>query len=516
MSPSVTRRTFLAQAPLTTLALPWALRAAQPRGDRQPVVTENARGGSAGWRLRNIAARHEIEGYPAETSVRAGGRLALHVRSDTRAYTIEVFRLGWYGGRGGRRVFGPLQLRNGAPHPVPAPAAAGLIACGWPVAHVLEIPREWLTGVYFAKLTNANHAESGVVFVVREPHPTASLLCQLPVTTYQAYNNWGGKSLYDFQSPGGRAFRVAFDRPYSVDALTGDRGFFYCDLQLVRWLESQGYDVAYCTNIDIHRERDLAASYQAYLSCGHDEYWSVEMMDHVERARDSGSHMLFFSADSCHWVIRMEEDEHVAACYKRADLDPATPVTVRFRDPEIARPEVALMGVQNELHCIATTSLGYASSGAPARYQVRRADHPLLRHTGLGVGDGFEGIVGFEWDSIYPGGPAVDVLLQCDDLQATCKYEDATDQIRPAQAVAFARRLGNGLVSRTFSSGTIRWSWGLDEWQFDGEVRRARPSAALKQITANILGWTGCVPASPDRELVIDRELRPSAAPIGR
>ena len=513
MTPPLSRRDFLAQAPAAALAAPWVLASArQSSGNVNAIVSENRREGSGDWRVRNVARRHEIEGYAAETSVRAGGQLALHVRSDTRDYRIEVFRLGWYGGRGGRRVTTPVPLRNGAPHPVPQPGAAGLISCAWPVSHVLSVPLDWTTGVYVAKLTNANGIESSILFVVREARRTASVLCQVPVTTYQAYNNWGGKSLYDFQSPGGRAFRVSFDRPDSPDVVAGDRGFFYCDVQLVRWMESQGYDIAYCTNIDIHRERDLAASHAVFLSCGHDEYWSVEMMDHVERARDAGAHLLFLSADSCHWVIRMEASGRIAACYKRADLDPGTPLTVRFRDPEIGRPEVALMGVQNELHCISTTSLGYTRSGEPARYRVRLPEHPLLRHTGLATGDGFEAIVGFEWDSVYPGGPQVDVLLQCDDLSATCKYEDATDVTLPAQAVAFERVLSGGRRSRTFSSGTIRWSWGLDDWQFDGDTRRARVSAPLRQITANILAWMDCLPGSPDSSLVVDHALRPRTA----
>lgn len=510
MNRGLSRREFLVRTPvgaLTTPWLPWVNR--QPRQAENSTAVENGVPGSRAWQLVNIAHGHEIEGYASRTSVRPGDRVTLSVRSKTRQYAIDIFRLGWYGGRGGRHMAGPITLRNGTPHPVPSAGGTGLVRCVWPTSYTLDVPRDWPTGVYLAKLTGARGNESGILFVVRESRPAASLLCQLPVTTYQAYNNWGGKSLYDFQSPGGRAFHTSFDRPYSVDALIGDRGFFYCDFQLVRWLESQGYDVAYCTNIDIHREPDLARSHPVYLSCGHDEYWSLEMMDHVERARDAGSHLLFLSADSCHWVIRMENDDRNQACYKRADLDPARPVTVRFRDPEIRRPEVTLMGVQNELHCIPTTSIGYSRSGEAARYRVRLPRHPLLRNTGLSEGDGFEAIVGFEWDAIYPGGPDASVLLQCDDLQATCKYEDATDVVLPAQAVAFERQLADGAVSRTFSSGTIRWSWGLDAWQFDGNTRRSRVSPELRQMTANILAWMGCLPGSPDPSLVVDPALRP-------
>lgn len=512
MIPPLSRRDFLASTPAGALALPWlVLRPDQGSQAENLITAENRRAGAAAWQVVNLSRRHEIEGYASATSVRAGEPLSLHVRSETPVYTIHVFRLGWYAGLGGRLVAGPIVRRDGARHPVPAAGATGLLTCDWPVSQVLDIPADWPGGVYFAKLTNALGVESGILFVVRRPQG-AALLCQIPVTTYQAYNNWGGKSLYDFQSHGGRAFHVSFDRPYSGDALVGDRGFFYCDFQLVRWLESQGYDVAYCTNIDIHREPDLAANHPVYLSCGHDEYWSIEMMNHVERARHAGSHLLFLSADTCHWVIRMAQDARSAACYKHADLDPAAPVTVRFRDPQIGRPEVALMGVQNELHCITPTSLGYGKSGEPARYRVQAPDHPLLRHTGLTTDDGFEAIVGFEWDAVYPGGPDVAVLLQCNDLQATCKYEDALDIALPAQAVAFEQSLTDGRLSKTFSAGTIRWSWGLDAWQFDGDDRRSRVRPQLRQMTANILAWMGVLPASPDGDLVVDPTLRNASA----
>ena len=511
MTPPLSRRDFLASTP-GVLASSWLVGSSQPRPqDDNPIAAENRRPGTAAWQVVTAARGHEIEGYASATSVHPGGSLTLHIRSETPVYTIDVFRLGWYSGLGGRLMAGPIARRDGARHPVPAAGQTGLLVCTWPASHVLHIPRDWPSGVYFAKLTNALGRESGILFVVRGSQP-AALLCQVPVTTYQAYNNWGGKSLYDFQSPGGRAFHVSFDRPYSADALVGDRGFFYCDVQLVRWLESQGYDVTYCTNIDIHRERDLASSHPVFLSCGHDEYWSVEMMNHVERARDAGTHLLFLSADTCHWVIRMEQGARIAACYKQADLDPAAPVTVRFRDPQVGRPEVALMGVQNELHCITTTSLGYNKSGEPARYRVQLPDHPLLRHTGLTTNDGFEAIVGFEWDAVYPGGPEGTVLLQCDDLQATCKYEDAAEVSLPAQAVAFERSLTDGRISKTFSSGTIRWSWGLDAWQFDGDARRSRVRPQLRQMTANILAWMGVLPASPDGDLVVDPTLRHAAA----
>jgi len=152
------------------------------------------------------------------------------------------------------------------------------------------------------------------------------------------------------------------------------------------------------------------------------------------------------------------------------------------------------MEVQNELHCIATSSLGYARDGRPARDRVKASDHPLFQGTGLGRDDGFEVVVGFEWDSTYEAGPEVTVLLECDDIQATGKYDDATETIRPAQAVVFEKALAEGKTSKVFSAGAIRWAWGLDGWQFDGEGSRARVDARSERLTANVLAWMGARP----------------------
>ena len=474
-----------------------------------PIVAENRKPGTTRWRIRNLALRHEIEGYPSIDSVEAGGSLGLHVRSHTRAWTLEIFRLGWYGGYGGRSVLGPIRLSNGEPAPLPRNDLNHPLRCAWPGSYQLEVPREWTSGFYWALLTSSSGHQSAIPFIVREAAPSAHVLLQIPVTTYHAYNNWGGRSLYDFQSPGGRAFRVSFERPYSPASLTGDRGFFYCDFALVRWMESQGYSVAYCTNLDIHRQPALASQHQVFLSCGHDEYWSTQMMDHVEAARAKGTHLLFLSADTCHWVIRMEENGLTEACYKNGDLDPLKPATVRFRDPEIGRPEVQLMGVQNELHCVTPGSVGYGPDGKPARYMVKDPSHFLFRGTGLTAKDGFEAIVGFEWDSVYPGGPKVDVLLECADIQATCRYEDSQEGTMPAQAVAFEHESRGGVRSRVFSSGTIRWSWGLDDFQFDGDKSRSRVDGRLAQFTANILSWMGTQPATPAPSLSLNDFSKP-------
>src|SRR3989454_8058646 len=231
-----------------------------------PVSLENQRPGSPQWELANPALSHEIEGYAETPSVEPGETLRLHVSSTSPQFSVEVFRMGWYRGAGARRV---LEFRGmpGGKRAIPTPRAEdGLVECGWPVSCRVPVGLDWVSGVYLARLTGSRDGKQAFIpFVVREtgsvrgavPH-RAPILIQCSVNTWQAYNNWGGKSLYDFNSFGGRATRVSFDRPYatSAEAARGaGAGEFLSvthaphqggwEYPFVRWIEKEGYDVAY-------------------------------------------------------------------------------------------------------------------------------------------------------------------------------------------------------------------------------------------------------------------------------
>jgi hypothetical protein len=179
--------------------------------------------------LSDPAGHREIEGYGDATSVDRGDQIRLYVNTRSKAYTLEVFRMGWYQGLGGRRVFGPISLpgvRQTTPEPDPQ---TGLVDANWIEPFVLTTADpadqvEWTSGVFLAKLTESVQGkQSYIIFVVRDDDRSSDLRFQLPVTTYQAYNFWGGRSLYDWNSGDGlpwastegtAAVKVSFNRPY--------------------------------------------------------------------------------------------------------------------------------------------------------------------------------------------------------------------------------------------------------------------------------------------------------------
>ncbi len=470
-----------------------------------PIVTENQQLGSDQWQLGKTGyyissdATSQIKGYASKTSVNKGEPITFYVTvNQAQTYTMDIYRMGWYQGKGGRLMqsIGPLDgiKQTGCP----TDASTGLIECNWSPSHTLTVPTTWTSGVYIALLTNASKYQSHIVFVVRDDARKAELLYQQSVTTYQAYNNYPnyknaglGKSLYESNSYGEntlagttRAVKVSFDRPYANIWANGIRNsgagqFFSWEYYFVRWLERSGYDVAYSTNIDTHASGARLLNYKGFLSVGHDEYWSKEMYDAAEAARDSGINLGFFGANDVYWQIRMEPSStgaanRVVVRYKEAALDPVqgATTTVKWRDPLVNRPEQTLIGIQ-------TTAELYPN----ADYVVKNSSNWVYEGAGLSEGSAVTGIVGYETNRYMPEYPLPvhtnwTVLSESHFTDKDGRADYANSSIYQAPSGAWV-----------FAAGTISWSWGLDRDTY------AHP--AIQQATANILDrYVDTVPPS--------------------
>ena len=341
-----------------------------------PVVLENSREGTAGW-ADSLSGSTTVEGYTSEVSVLPGETVHFHVASErTGPYTVDVYRLGWYGGLGARLVasFG------GTAQPQPRSSAA--TGAGWPVTSELPVPEDWVSGYYLARFHGGGRGVGATIFVVRAlSSRPAPILVEVPVNTWQAYNPWGGKSLYDDNSAGGRADRVSFERPFAPAYLQP----LEWEMHLLRFLEREGYDVAYQTDVDTHRDPASLLRYRLVIVAGHGEYWSSRMRDAFERARDAGTNIAFFGANVGYWQIRYENQERTIVAYKSA-ADPEHDPTLRtllFR--ELGRPECQLLGVMFQS--------GLTSGNAPSLDYVARApaDDPWFAGTGLAPGTAVPG-----------------------------------------------------------------------------------------------------------------------------
>ena len=356
------------------------------------------------WRLSAPATPGAVEGYASEVSVAPGETLHLHVSTSPAAhYVVEVYRIGWYGGAGGALVScapsscAPHQAGSALSTP-PRDPTTGELHAGWPVTDEVVVPEDWRSGYYLAKLVLTSGADAGssagIPFIVRVPAgSTASVLVVAPVNTWQAYNAWGGLSLY---SDPKAAVKVSFDRPYATTDTKVS-----LDYPIVRFLDQFGYDTAFTTDVDLDADPSELTRHRLVIFPAHSEYWTKAMRDGLETARALGVSLAFLGGNTGYWQIRYADPgRRVLEEYRSATADPLDnprQKTVRWRDAPVSRPECALVGVQWQ---------GGDESSDPVThdYHVVTANlrDPWFAGTGFKQGDAVRGAVGYEWDSVAP------------------------------------------------------------------------------------------------------------------
>ncbi len=487
-----------------------------------PTVAENCLAGSESWQIENYS--FEILGYPSAPSYQAGDIAEFRVHTQARSYGVEIYRLGFYQGAGARLVAAADGIAGQVQPPCYEDRATGLRSCSnWSPSIQLPIPADWISGVYLVKFVLPNGGgESQTLFVVREDERDSDLLVQVNFSTFHAYNNYGGRSLYRFNSDtcplvqGRRAsLRVSLDRPF-IQTLEDPNYYFRAEYPMLVWLESQGYDVTYISSLDTHhsgsegRPNELL-DHRAFLSVGHDEYWSQEMREAMEAALDAGVHLGFFSANTGYWRVRFEPDpwsgapDRVMVGYKTTESgieDPSGHPTGTFRDPQGANlPEQALLGVQY--------SGDNDSAYFPLRVSAEMTSDPIFRNTGLQAlpagmyADIGAELVGWEWDRQFEGEPVPDgLVILAESPVAGALLIDAGSRYALGADVGQTTRYRTPRGAIVFASGTIQWSWGL---------ALLEPNVVIQQMTYNLLAEMGAQPATPSSELVLDGETH--AAP---
>ncbi len=471
-----------------------------------PIVIENQQPGSNQWQLGlpGFATaddnNQQIKGYASAVSVNKGSSITFYVTvNPAQTYAIDIYRMGWYNGLGGRLLQHVGSLNGTTQAACPVDSSTGLIACRWTPSYTLTVPSTWVDGVYLAVLTNAQNYQNRIVFVVRDDQRVADFLFQQSVTTYQAYNNYPdngttGKSLYDYNSYGAntvggskRAVKVSFDRPYADEG--GDGQFEAWEKYLIHWLERSGYDVTYTTDIDTHVNGARLLNFKGILIGGHDEYWTQAMRTAVENARDSRVNLGFFSANDVYWQIRLEASaggvaNRVVVCYKDYALDPNSNdslKTTTWRSYPLNLPEQSLIGVQ-----YTSTVL---NNNVP--YVVSNSSHWVYAGTGFRDGDSVPGIVGYENDNDFeksplPAGTGYTLL-------ANSPYTSNENQPDHHNASIYQAPSG----AWVFGSGTMSWSWGLDHPDFlDARIQRTT-SNILNQFLQTLGAATPTPAASP-------------------
>ncbi|MEO8681656.1 MAG: DUF4082 domain-containing protein [Vicinamibacterales bacterium] len=446
-------------------------------------------------------------------SVNQGDTVRFKVKTDAASYTIDVYRLGYYGGLGARLV---ASIAPAAPLPQLQPACAndpatGLVDCGnWQESASWQVPAQATSGIYVAKLTRLDtHGSNHIYFVVRADNAHSDVLFQTSDTTWQAYNTYGGNSLYA-GAPVGRAYKVSYNRPFNNRAVTPRAAPFYSEYPMVRWLEANGFDVSYSTGIDTDRRGAELLEHKAFLSVGHDEYWSGGQRTNVETARAAGVHLAFFSGNEMFWKTRWEASidgsgtpYRTLVSYKETHanqkIDPDPAWTGTWRDDRFSppsdggRPENGLTGTLFTVECC-TSAIHVGDTFGHLRFWRNTSVATLAPGTTATLA---AGSLGYEWNEDVDNGhrPAGLMQLSSTTLPTDDHLLDLGSTYGPGTATHSLTLYRHPSGAWVFSAGTIQWSWGLD-LEHDQPTGEPESDANMEQATVNLLADMGAQAAT--------------------
>jgi hypothetical protein len=512
------------------------------------IVCENSKTGSPSsvWDISG-AGDSTIQGFATDISVNQGGTVLFKINTNAKAYTITIFRVGYYGGAGGRQI---ATVSPSVPLPQTQPACKTdsttfLYDCGnWAVSASWTVPSNATSGIYFARIVRtdtggANH----IVFIVRNDASHSDVLFQTADETWQAYNSYGGHSVYgqaDTWDLPNRAYKVSYNRPFITRGFANESAtwVFGSEYPMVRWLESNGYDVTYFTGVDAARSGSLIQNHKAYMDAGHDEYVSGPQRTSIEAGRDAGVDLAFFSGNEFFWKTRWESSidgnntaYRTMVVYKETlaldKIDPDDPPTWTgtWRDPSFSppadggRPENALTGTIFMVNGPASDNPGSLSIQVPAADGKMR----FWRNTSIAnLASGKTatlpaGTLGYEWDSDLDNWARPAGLF---DL-STATYNMTADLLLDYGGIYGAGSVTHHMTmyrapsgALVFGAGTVQWSWGLDS-NHDNSFGfpTPPPSTDMQQATVNLFADMGIQPGSLQGGLLLATQSTDTTPP---
>jgi len=431
--------------------------------------------GTPGWQITHPGPQGGIEGFADHVSITPGGQVALVVSTTARTYTATAYRMGNYTGSEAQQVWAspPQPGTKQAPAVVQAPTST--VVAPWRVSLMVGTAG-WAPGDYLFRLDGDNDAQQFVPLTVRTPSNAGRIVIINAVTTWQAYNRWGGYSLYD--SPSGRKAQrsraVSFDRPYQAKDMQGAGDFLYFELPMLLFAERSGHPVGYATDTDLHADAHLLDGAAAVITLGHDEYWSGAMRANVTQARDRGVNLAFLGGNEIYRHIRLDPTplgaNRLEIDYKSFTEDPLSETnpadaTQEWRSPPDPRPESVLLG--NFYQC------------NPVTADLVAADAGNWLLAGI-VADGekLAGMVGNEYEQVdlsVPTPRPIEILF----------HSPLTCQHRPGFADTSYYTTPSGAA--VFSAGTQYWICGLDPHCLKATANNGVVLHTISAITTRLL-----------------------------
>jgi hypothetical protein len=439
----------------------------------RPTVAENSLPGDPDWGIRNLGAPDAVMGYADQSSVLPGQPVNLFVSTTSREFKVVAFRVGWYNGDLARRVWesGPVRgLQQGAAGFI---AGTNTVYTDWGAS--LTVPTDdWPAGSYLLRLDAHSGAQRYIPLTVRSSSTAGKVVLKNGVATWQAYNTWGGYDLYNGPSGGygNRSLAVTLDRPYDQE---GAYLFMVYERKLINLAERLGLPLAYKTSMDIASDPRALDGASAFISLGHDEYWSPPERAHVTAARDAGVNLAFLGANCMFRRTRLDPTslgaDRLVICYKTSYMqDPMygrdnALVTSDWRDPPDPDPESSVIGTL------------YESYPTVADYVVAAPDAWLFEGTGAQKGTSFAALIGIEYDRVNPGYPVERPIQILSHSPLTCNGVNSY-----ADSAYYTHSSGAGV----FNAGTMRWVESFGPPLYNWGITKAC-GRFTRQVTANVL-----------------------------
>jgi len=460
------------------------------------VREENAKPGTDQWHITGHQVARAIEGYADQVSAQRGDTVGLHVSTMATSFRVEAYRMGWYGGLQGRLVWTSPESPGGIEPPPAIDPITNMVEGQWPTTLSVSITSAWVPGDYLLKLVGDAGQASYVPLTVRDDASRATYLVQNSVTTWQAYNLWGGYDLYQggtgrLSTYANRSRVVSFDRPYDFGFGEGAADFLGNELPMVSQMESEGLDVTYNTDVDTARAPQILLRHRTFISLGHDEYWSSTMRQGAIDAIAHGVNLMFLGANAIFRHVRFASSPlgpyRHQIDYKVASEDPLygvdnAEVTSDWPNKPDPRPESTIIGDM------------YDCNPVNAPMVVSDPGSWAFAGTGLVQGNSLDGLVGSEYDRYMPSLPGPQDMQILAHSPVTCHgrpdHSDMTYYTDPSGAGVFATGtnlwvafLGRGCPPAATTTSTL------------GDATTSCSGDAARRVTNNVLAAFGVGPA---------------------
>ncbi|UCG46729.1 MAG: hypothetical protein JSU94_14635 [Phycisphaerales bacterium] len=444
-----------------------------------PPVSET---GNVSTILNAAGSAGYIEAYTGKKSYLPGETVNFHVSTTAATYSIEILKEAWT-----RTIIDKVVDLPGTYHATPAAEQQPWRGAGWPVSYSWVVPPEWENGSYLARFrtTSGDSAYTYHPFIVRTvvPGSRSKVAFVMNYNTRNAYNTWGGKSLYYTRVSGDKhkAVAVSFLRPFAESAGKGKN--YWGQWELTSQLLADGFDPEFLTEWDIHANPAILRAYDVLVFAGHHEYISCPIYDALEAHHHRGGHMAFFSANDIWWQVRYEDNGDLMVCYKAYAPyeDPIRGIndsllTTHWHVPPVSRPGAALQGI---------SYIAYSYYFEREDFIVQDSSHWIFEGTDLTEGDALGSLMASgETDDVTSDSPAImDVILKARRDRPRPKYDPPVEHVNCA-AVYYADSpaygFPDGRGGQVFSAGTHEgWGDSIGSWSPGYQT--------VRKVTRNII-----------------------------